>query len=39
MSSLHRKNAAEWVMWAALVPFVPIAWAWEKLKARGNKHG
>lgn len=34
MSNLHRKNAAEWVMWALLVPLVPIAWAIEKFKGR-----
>jgi len=23
--NLHRKNLAEWVMYAALLPFVPVA--------------
>jgi hypothetical protein len=34
MSNLHRNNAAEWVMWAALLPLVPIAWAIERLRRR-----
>jgi hypothetical protein len=38
VSNLHRNNAAEWVMWAVLVPLVPIAWIIEKLKSRG-RHG
>jgi hypothetical protein len=24
--SLHRNNAAEWLLWLVLLPFVPIAW-------------
>ena len=30
--SLHRKNAAEWVMWAVLLPLVPVMWAIERLR-------
>ena len=32
MKNLHRNNAAEWLMWAALLPLVPIAWLIEKLR-------
>ena len=34
MSSLHRNNAAEWVIWTALLPLVPIAWMIEKVRQR-----
>jgi hypothetical protein len=30
----HRKNAAEWVMYAALLPLVPLAWLLDRLKRR-----
>ena len=32
--NLHRNNAAEWVMWAALLPLVPVAWLIERVRAR-----
>jgi hypothetical protein len=36
----HRKNAAEWVMWVALLPLVPFAHLLERLRsARGQRHG
>jgi hypothetical protein len=28
----HRKNAAEWVMWFALLPLVPLAHVLERLR-------
>jgi hypothetical protein len=28
----HRKNAAEWVMWFALLPFVPVARLIERIQ-------
>jgi hypothetical protein len=28
--NLHRNNAAEWVIWAALLPLVPVAWLIER---------
>jgi hypothetical protein len=34
MSNLHRKNAAEWVMWAALLLFVPVAWLIERCRRK-----
>ena len=30
----HRKNAAEWVMWLALLPLVPIAWLIDRIERR-----
>ena len=36
----HRKNAAEWVMWIALRPLVPVARLIERLRARkDHRHG
>ena len=36
----HRKNAAEWVMWLALRPFVPVARLIERVRTiRGPRHG
>jgi hypothetical protein len=36
----HRKNAAEWMMWVALLPLVPIAIVIERLRKRGGpRHG
>jgi hypothetical protein len=36
----HRKNAAEWVMWAVLLPLVPFAHLVERLRSgRGRRHG
>jgi hypothetical protein len=36
----HRKNAAEWMMWAVLLPLVPFAHLLERLHgARGRRHG
>ena len=32
MSNLHRNNAAEWVMWAVLLPLVPVAWVIQKIR-------
>ena len=32
MSRLHRNNAAEWVMVAALMPFAWIVRGWKKLR-------
>jgi hypothetical protein len=31
---LHRKNAAEWAMYVALLPLVPIAWILERVRRR-----
>jgi hypothetical protein len=36
----HRKNAAEWVMWTALLPLVPFAWLIERWRERKEtRHG
>jgi hypothetical protein len=39
----HRKNAAEWVMWVALLPLVPLALLVERVRrraaGRGQRHG
>jgi hypothetical protein len=36
----HRKNAAEWVMWLALLPLVPLAHLIERVRGSGErKHG
>jgi hypothetical protein len=32
--NLHRNNAAEWVMWAALLPLLPLARVIERMRAR-----
>ncbi len=32
--NLHRNNAAEWVLYAALLPLVPFAWAWERVRRK-----
>ena len=42
--NLHRNNAAEWILWAVLLPAVPIVWLIERMRARkqqqgGNDHG
>ena len=31
---LHRKNAAEWVMYVALLPVVPIVWIVQRVRRR-----
>ena len=31
---LHRMNAAEWLMWTFLLPFVPIAWFIDRVRRR-----
>jgi len=35
--NLHRNNAAEWVMWAALLPLVPVAWVIERIRERQTR--
>ena len=35
--NLHRNNAAEWVLWAALLPLVPVVWVIERLKSRTTR--
>ena len=36
----HRKNAAEWVMWVALRPLVPVARLVERVRsAKEGRHG
>jgi hypothetical protein len=36
----HRKNAAEWVMWLALLPLVPIAHLLARVRnTREHRHG
>ena len=30
----HRKNAAEWVMWLFLLPFIPIVILVDKIRSR-----
>jgi hypothetical protein len=39
--NLHRNNAAEWVLWAVLLPAVPVVWLIERvrLRKRGDDHG
>jgi hypothetical protein len=37
MKNLHRNNAAEWIMYAALLPVMSIAWAWAKLKVAARR--
>jgi hypothetical protein len=32
--NLHRNNAAEWVMYAVLLPLVPLVWTWQRLRRR-----
>lgn len=32
--SLHRKNAAEWILWTLLLPLVPIVWTIERWRRR-----
>ena len=32
--NLHQKNAAEWAMYVALLPFVPVAWLVDRLSRR-----
>ncbi len=34
--NLHRNNVAEWVMWFALLPLVPVVWAWERVARIGR---
>jgi hypothetical protein len=34
MARLHRNNAAEWVMVAAVAPFVWIARGWKKIRSK-----
>jgi hypothetical protein len=31
MTGRHRNNAAEWVMWAVLLPAVPVVWIMGKV--------
>ena len=33
MSNLHRNNAAEWVMYAVLVPIVLTTWIVQRLRS------
>jgi hypothetical protein len=33
---LHRKNAAEWLLWALLLPLVPVAWWIERSRSKRN---
>jgi hypothetical protein len=36
----HRKNAAEWIMWCALRPLVPVVRLVERIRsARERRHG
>lgn len=35
--SRHRKNAAEWMMYVVLVPFVPIVWLIERVQKNRKK--
>jgi len=39
--SLHRNNAAEWILWAVLLPAVPVVWLIERLRKpnRSNRQG
>jgi len=40
--NLHRNNAAEWILWAVLLPAVPVAWLIERMRNRragGDRHG
>lgn len=37
--SLHRKNAAEWMMWACLLPLVAIVRLFELVRHGDNGHG
>jgi hypothetical protein len=42
--NLHRKNAAEWILWAMLLPAVPVAWLIASVRDRdepkdGKRHG
>jgi hypothetical protein len=30
--NLHRNNLAEWVMYVALLPFVPVVWLLERIR-------
>ena len=37
--NLHRNNLAEWVMYVALLPLVPIVWLVSRLRRRnGSGH-
>lgn len=31
MTGRHRNNAAEWVIWAMLLPAVPVAWLFDRI--------
>jgi len=35
----HRKNAAEWAMWVALLPLVPLAHLLERSRRRNRSRG
>ena len=40
--NLHRNNAAEWTMWAILLPFMLIAWLIDRALSRirrAKSHG
>jgi len=37
MSRLHRNNAAEWAMWAALLPIACVIWTWRSVTKRKPK--
>jgi hypothetical protein len=34
--NLHRKNAAEWLMYAALLPLAAVAWLYDRVRRRGK---
>jgi hypothetical protein len=34
MTSGHRNNAAEWVIWALLLPAVPVVWVVQRFCRR-----
>jgi hypothetical protein len=36
MSGRHRNNAAEWLLWALLIPAVPVVWLVEKIRGRSG---
>ncbi|HSU67660.1 MAG TPA: hypothetical protein VLJ39_12370 [Tepidisphaeraceae bacterium] len=38
MSSRHRNNAAEWVLWAVLLPAVPVVWVITRILRTSQCH-
>jgi hypothetical protein len=36
-TNTHRNNLAEWVMFIALLPLVPVAWLFERLRPRNDR--